>query len=274
MIEKVIVINDCAFVMEQLIPFLSKDFDIDFVKRSRGKWSKTFGILWKIYKSKEGMFHVNYGLQDAFLTRKIKHLDVLHLHGSDVRWTLHSKKWGWIVRHNIQKAKKVLYSTPDLETLLDDIRSDATYLPVPVDTEIFSLKQNYSEKPKAITFVLPYEQLPKGLCETFIKVGIPLTILQRNIPFGLMPTLLREYDIFVDRFTIPSFSKTCLEAMSCGLATVDFRHEANIETIVSTLNSCVCRNAGRKNRQYVMDNHQIKDVAEQLKRIWKSVIES
>lgn len=267
---KIVVVNDCAHVMEDIIPYVPCEFEIQFLHRTRGLWSKTFGMLWKIAKSTGGIYHVNYALQDAYLVSKLKHLDILHIHGSDVRWTLHSKKWGWIVRHDLESAKVVLYSTPDLSEKVKEHRPDATYLPTPVRIDLFSQKQEYNNPSKAVYFKLPYERLPLGLDLHLEHNNITLDILERNVPYEKMPETLRKYDIFVDRFSIPSFSKTCLEAQSCGLATVDYRHASDylgrVEELSSVQNVMV---EGQKNRWFVLQNHDVRRVADQLSKIWR-----
>jgi hypothetical protein len=46
--EKIAMINDCAYVGETLIKHFPKDVSIRHIKRTRGLWSKTFGIACKI----------------------------------------------------------------------------------------------------------------------------------------------------------------------------------------------------------------------------------
>jgi len=267
---KVLVVNDCAHVMEDLIPYLSSKFEIQFLQRTRELWSKTFGILWKIAKSEGDLWHVNYALQDAYLVDKFKHLDVLHCHGSDVRWTIHSKKYGWIVKHNLESAKVVLYSTPDLTEKVKEHRQDAIYLPTPVKTDIFRQKQEYNNPLKAVYFKLPYEKLPLGLDIYLKQNNIALDILERNVPYEEMPETLRKHDIFVDRFSIPSFSKTCLEAMACGLAVIG-HEDCALSRVDELLSSDKIEEEGKRNREFVERNHAAEMVAKQLAKIWVSL---
>lgn len=214
-----------------------------------------------------GMVHNIDTTDNTYL---ISNAVVHNCHGSDVRWTLHSKKWGWIVRHDLESAKVVLYSTPDLSEKVKEHRPDATYLPTPVRINLFSQKQEYTVPLKAVYFKLPYERLPLGLDLHLEHNNITLDILERNVPYEKMPETLRKYDIFVDRFSIPSFSKTCLEAQSCGLATVDYRHASDylgrVEELSSVQNVMV---EGQKNRWFVLQNHDVRRVADQLSKIWR-----
>ena len=261
------VVNDCAHVMEDLIPYLTNDFNIKFIQRTRGLWSKTFGILCQTLKSTGDIYHVSFALQDAFLVDKLKHLDILHVHGSDVRWTIHNKKWGWIVRSNLKHAKTILYATPDLEETIKKYRSDAIYLPTPVKTNTFTPKTNYSRKPKVVHFKLPYEN-------PSMSSSIPITVLERNVPYSFMPDTLKTFDIFIDQLTIPSFSKTCLEAMSCGLATIDYRHvDSFAERVEELKDVSVIKRIGEENRRFVRETHDVRKVVGKLKSVYENFCE-
>ncbi len=269
---KLVIVNDCAHVMEDIIPYVSDKFDINFIKRTRGLYSKTLGLLFDILRSEGEIYHANYALQDAYLVSVFKHLDVLHVHGSDVRWTLKSKSWGWIVKHDLRSAKKVIYATPDLETIVKEYRPDAVYLPNPVRTDVFIPKESYSKNPRAVYFKLSYESLPKELPELLQKNGIALDVLEKKFPYSEMPSLLKKYDIFIDRFTIESCSKTCLEAMSTGLATIDYRHKSFLKERAEQLSDPgFVEREGRENVEYIKNNHKAEVVAKKLEKIWEDL---
>jgi hypothetical protein len=273
--NKVVVVNDCAHVMETLIPSLQNEFDIKFVKRTRGLWDKTFGILWKIIRSKGTIFHVNYALQDAYLTSKLKHLDILHAHGSDVRWIINSRKYGRIVRSNLKSANIILYSTKDLAEPISKYRSDARYLPNPIDTNMFQQRTYFNKSLQAVYFKKYYETLPLGLEPLLSKNMIKLNVQVNNaIPYGHMPNFLRRYDILIDRFQIASSSKVCLEAMSSGLAVIDSRHSDDLEDRVAYLSDVNnVKKDGVENRKFIMENHSVEKVAPILADVWKLAIE-
>jgi hypothetical protein len=65
--KKIVIINDCAFVMSDLIPYLTDSYRIQFLTRSRNLYSKTFGIFLKVLIASGDLYHVNYALQDAWL---------------------------------------------------------------------------------------------------------------------------------------------------------------------------------------------------------------
>ena len=269
-IPNVVIVNDCAHVMEDMIPYLS-DFNVKFIRHGRGLWSKTFGILWKILRSNGDVYHVSYALQDAYFVAMFKHLDVLHVHGSDVRWVIDTRKYGWIVRSNLKYATKILYATPDLEPLVVKTRPNAMYLPTPVKTNMFTPKHANTEL-KATYFALHYEKLPTELILALNHSNIPLTILESNIPYETIAETLQRFNIFIDRFTIPSFSKSCLEAMSCGLATIDYRHANTISQRVKELSDIgTVEEIGKLNRRFVEENHDAPKVAKQLSEVWKTL---
>ncbi|MEM0117955.1 MAG: hypothetical protein QXV32_05870 [Conexivisphaerales archaeon] len=273
--EKVVVVNDCAHVFEDLIPELKNDYEIEFIQRTRSLTSKTFSLLWQILRADGSLYHVNYALQDAYLVSKLKHhLDVLHIHGSDIRQTIDTSKYGWMVRSNLKNARRVVYATPDLEDRVKTYRNDAVYLPTPVRLDLFNLKSHYNPKPVALAFRLAYEEIPPLLIDELNRYGIDLTVLERNIPYSKMPETLAKYDIFIDRFTIPSLSKTCLEAMSTGLATIDYRHLADLSSRIRFLSDpSNVKAAGEENRKYVEANHDSKVVAKNLSLIWDELLQ-
>jgi hypothetical protein len=272
--DKIVVVNDCAHVLWDMLPFLRDDFDVQYVPRGRGWVDKTFGVLNKIRKLKGDLFHVNYALQDAWLIQKLKGLDVLHAHGSDVRWAMNSFKWGWMVKSNLRNAGKVLYSTPDLAEHVDKVRGDAEYFPTPVRTDLFTAKTWYDYPVNALYFHKKYEEFPVKLSMLLREYDISLTLHDCSIPYCDMPCYLKGFDVFVDQHTIPAFSKTCLEAMSSGLATVDYRHLLNVPERIkylSSLDHVVAE--GCVNQGYVCEYHAVEKRAERLREVWNGILD-
>jgi len=68
---KIVMVNDCAFVGETLIKYFPSDVDAKHLKRSRGFFDKTFGVAWKILRSKGDLYHVHYLLQDCYLAKSL-----------------------------------------------------------------------------------------------------------------------------------------------------------------------------------------------------------
>jgi hypothetical protein len=262
--------------MEELIPYLRSEFNINFVRRTRGWWSKTFGLAKQIYRCNDGFFHVNYALQDAYLVSKLKHLDILHVHGSDLRWTLNSRRYGWIVRSNIAKAKTVLFSTPDLLSQCESLVDYPVWLPTPVNTEQFKPVQQAQSQtesaPCAVYFEKWYEKLPPEIPELCKKYGIKLWVVPRGrrIAHDSMALFLNFFDIFIDRFCIVSDSKTCLEAQACGLAKIPLYGRTLEWCFNRYADISHCRKDGLTNRDYVKRVHESSRVAEQLAEVWRS----
>ncbi len=260
--------------MQELIPYLKEDFQVNFIQRTRGLWSKTFGLAKQIYRANGGLFHVNYALQDAYLVSKLKHLDFLHLHGSDLRWVINSKRYGWIVRSNIKKASTVLFSTPDLLSQCESLVDYPIWLPTPVNTSKFKpLQQAESQAdaaPCAVYFQKWYEHLPSQVVEYCKRYGIRLWIvpLGKRMNYENMPLFLNFFDIFIDRFQIRSDSKTALEAQACGLAKIP-RYGKSLEWCMERYSSLShCYKDGLQNREYVKRVHNSQAIAEKLKEIW------
>ena len=135
-------VNDCAFVGETLIKYFPPSVQTKYLKRSRGFFSKTFAIAWKIYEAKSDIFHVHYLLQDCYLASKLGKRPLLgHAHGTDLRLTLKHPLFGRLVRHNLKNCDKVLVSTPDLLRYANRFTEHAVYLPNPIDIEYFYPKQ-------------------------------------------------------------------------------------------------------------------------------------
>lgn len=269
----VVVVNDCGYVMEDLMEDLAKKFSVTFLRRSRGLYDKTIGLSKKIFMSNGDLYHVNYALQDAFIVSKLKSLDVLHCHGSDIRWVINSKKWGWLVKRNLSKAKVVLCSTPDLIYELEKYVEYPIWLPNPIQTATFKPSSNHHGALKAVYFEKWYEQLPSKIPKLCEKHKISLTI----IPLGIhinhkhMPQFLNQFDIFIDRFKIRSWSKTCLEAMACGLAVVPVYEESLAETFSNYLNPDLLKQNSERNRDWILQHHDSAKVANQLASIWRKL---
>jgi len=264
-------LNDCSYVAYELSKELHRrGFKVDYYPRSRGIISKTLSVLLNVLKAK-GICHVNYALQDAFLTQKLKHLDVLHCHGSDLRWGLRGQ-WSWIVKKNLKAAEKVLVSTPDLLDTAKQYRPDAEYLPNPVNTEAFRpMVKREGQLLKAIYIEKSYEAVPTTLLDALTHYGFTVEKIGKGMySYHEMPHVLNRYDLFIDRFTINSLSKSGLEAMSCGLPTITFRDKHNLKDAVERyLDPEARKRAGEANREYILKNHDARMVVDRLLEVYK-----
>ena len=101
-------------------------------------YDKTFRYLFNVLRFKTDIVHSHYALEQGFygVVSKWLHTSkklIVHCHGTDVRETLRTLKYGWIVRFSLRNADRVFVSTPDL--LLEGY--NMRYLPNPVDLEVF-----------------------------------------------------------------------------------------------------------------------------------------
>ncbi len=87
-----------------------------------------------------------------------------------------------------------------------------------------------------------------------------------------MPKFLNSYDIFIDRFAIHSFSKTCLEAMACGICTIDHRHIGRFrERVEELIDERVRNKEGIENRDFIEREHDASKVTLRMEKLYKSI---
>jgi len=242
---KVVMVNDCAFVGETLIKYLPKEFKVLHLKRSRKFFDKTFGIAWKILRSKGDVYHVHYLLQDCYLALKFgKHPLIGHAHGSDLRETLYSKRWGWIVKYNLQNCEKVLVAQPTILETAKEYNESAEYFPIPYDPELFYPKPLPKErKIKKIFLASPHNFRIKGTDKflyALAKVKVPFKLKTINygkdaqkarvlakklslkakfvdkVPHEKMNELYWEADLVLGSFGVGQLDTIAIEAMACG----------------------------------------------------------
>ena len=158
-------------------------------------------VLKTIKKLKPDILHV-HSLDNLLIFRPLlrKMRVVVHFHGSELRQ-------GRVKIFKRIKSSLVLVSTPDL---LDYIK-DAEWLPNPVDLQLFK-PLGKPRRHKAIYFKLSYED-PN---EAIKRSPIPVDIVERCIAYPELPSILNDYEYFLDRYAIPYYSKTALEALACG----------------------------------------------------------
>ena len=242
---KIVMINDCAFVGETLLKYMSPEMEKQHIKRNRGAWSKTFGIAYKILKTKADLYHAHYLLQDCYIaTRSGKKPLVGHAHGSDLRRSLKHFLWGRVVRHNLKKCNRILVSTPDVLNIAREFRNDAEYLPNPVDTELFypGPTAQPAEK-KKVLIASDCNWVVKGTdiavrALSRIKEEVNVSIIgygldfhktlalasSLSLPLNVLPIIPHEKiaqyywnaDLVIDRFTLGSLGMVSLEAITCG----------------------------------------------------------
>jgi glycosyltransferase involved in cell wall biosynthesis len=183
-------------------------------------------VYWFAIKNKDrydlihvhSMWHVLF-----FMPLKPK---IFEFHGDDVR-----KKptmYSWLRRlparlfiRFYSKSHELYVSTPDL---LSDV-PNSVWLPNIVDTEHFTPVLNLRVPNSALYCSAWYEDGTHAV--NFAKQhNLDLTILDRKsnewIDHRDFPEYLNKFEYYIDRVNIPSFSKTALEALACGLKVVDW----------------------------------------------------
>lgn len=244
-------INDCAYVGETLLKYLPSYIKRRHIKRSRGLWSKTFGLAYNIMRVKADIYHVHYLLQDCYIAAKLGKKPLIgHAHGSDLRSSLNHPLWGRIVRHNLKRCDKVIVSTPDILGIAGRFREDTEYLPNPVDPELFYPKPFMSKgKRKRVLIASNSDWDMKGTdiairALSRIKDEVDVRIISYGKDFdktlalasslGLVLSILpkvpherlNEYywsaDIVMDQFRSGVFGMIALEAIACGRPVVTY----------------------------------------------------
>jgi glycosyltransferase involved in cell wall biosynthesis len=151
---KVVMINDCAYVGETLLKYFPADIEKQHIKRTRGLWNKTFRVAYKILRAKGDLYHVHYLLQDCYIASHLgKKPLVGHAHGSDLRETLRSRRWGRIVKSNLRSCNKILVAQPTVLGVAKEYNETAEYFPIPFDPEMFFPKAPPEKKSEYQVFL-------------------------------------------------------------------------------------------------------------------------
>jgi glycosyltransferase involved in cell wall biosynthesis len=242
---KVVMVNDCAFVGETLLKYTPPNMEKQHIKRTKGFWSKTFSLAYKVLRAKGDLYHAHYLLQDCYIAARLGKRPLIgHAHGSDLRASLVHPLWGRVVKHNLKHCDKVLVSTPDILGIARRFRKDAEYLPNPVDIELFYPKPAVAHDGKRRVLIASDSSWSvKGTdlairALSRIKDEVDVSIVAYGVDFvrtlalassldlnlNVLPKVshgrLNEYywnvDVVIDRFKLGSLGLVSLEAIACG----------------------------------------------------------
>lgn len=248
---KLVMVNDCAYVGETILKNLPKTIEATHIKRTRGLWSKTFGITYKILKAKADIYHVHYLLQDCYLASVFGKKPLIgHAHGSDLATTLNRFVLGRLVRSNLKKCDRILVSTPDILELARRYREDAEYLPNPVDMRLFYPKPAVQSsgnlrvliaggsdwdvkgtdiavralaelKGEVDVSIIGYGKDLEKTLALAKSLGLSMRVLPK-VPHHNLNEYYWNADVVLDQFKAGVFGLISLEAIACGRAVVNY----------------------------------------------------
>lgn len=244
-------INDCSSVGETLLKYLPVDIEKQHIKRTRGLWSKTVGVAYKILRSKGDIYHSNYLLQDCYVAVRLGKKPILGWGlGSDVRASLKHPLWSRVVRYNLKNCNKVLVSTPDILAPARRYRDDVEYFPPAVDMGFYYSKPpiQHNGKKKILvasnvnwnvkgtdSAIRALSRLKNEVEVSIIRYGSDFEKTRSlasslGLPLHVLPIAsheqMREYywnsDVIVDQFVCGCAGMVSLEAIACGRPAVTY----------------------------------------------------
>ena len=182
---------------------------------------------------------------DVFLLKMSKAKLVVHLHGTEIRES--SNKLS--TKASLEICDQVLVGTPDLLSYYPK----AIWLPTPIDPVFKSLKnpQRYGRALYIKKWYEPEaEEMVRKKCD---EIGLELRVLHRPIPYSEMPRFLNQFEVFFDQQTIPSLSKTALEALACGCRVISWKGLIT-------------------NSEEIIEQHKLRVVRERLIEIYENIL--
>lgn len=108
---------------------------------------------------------------------------VLHCHGTDVRTQQYLPAWRAPIRDGLRRAEAVFFSTPDLAEHVVPQRTDAVYLPVPIDT---GLLPHWSPAPRPrVVFASRWGDDKGGQAQVDLAAAVVAAVGERADVIGL-----------------------------------------------------------------------------------------
>jgi len=242
---KLAMINDCAFVGETLLKYMPNSIERQHIKRTRGLWSKTFGLAYDILMAKADVYHVHYLLQDCYIATRLGKKPLIgHAHGSDLRENIRSVKWGWIVKHNLKRCDKILVAQPTILDVAKQFNESAEYFPIPFDPLIFFPKPvSTGRRTRQVFIASPHNFEVKGTDKFLYALArVRSHLVVKTIRYGRdwvkaqklarklnlkvnfiekvahekMSELYWESDLVLGSFGVGQLDTVAIEAMACG----------------------------------------------------------
>lgn len=253
---KVAMVNDAAFVGETIAKYLP--YEVVYIQRNRSLWSKTVKLAWKELNLNADLFHIHYLLQDCYLAQKLGKAPLIgHAHGSDLREALKTKRYGWIVKSNLEQCDKILVAQPTILDIAKRYSESAEYIPIPFDPELFYPKPLPNNTPKQAfiasthnfrvkgtdKFLLALAQVPNVEVKSFAygpdfplaaQLAADLNLKIRFISpvnHACMNNLYWESDIVLGSWGIGQLDTVAIEAMACGRPVIHLLKEGYYPTV-------------------------------------------
>jgi glycosyltransferase involved in cell wall biosynthesis len=172
---------------------------------------------------------------------------IAHLHGSDVRGVHPASAMGRYLGFGLRRASSVIVSTPDLLAWVAPFRSDAVFLPNPVDTSRFAPASEARTDVLVATTAHPVKG-SDAICRVLAEVrrqrpATTVTVVRAGpdsarvitaagpgahviepVPHDHMPTLMASHRVSIGQFRLGVLSQVEVESMACAVPIItDFR---------------------------------------------------
>jgi glycosyltransferase involved in cell wall biosynthesis len=258
-------VHDCSFVGYELSEAINSTFNdihVGMLPYPLHTKLTVFEIAQKIRKMNPEIVHAHYCRYPAYAALLSHKPYIIHCHGTDIRHGINF--WQ---RLCLAKSRQVLVSTPDLLEILPD----AVWLPNPVNLSCFRPSTEHKGN-RVLYFPKWYENIENELDTACKQLGYSLTVKRKtDVKYADMPDFLNQFDIYVDRFTIKSYSKTALEAMACDLTVIGYEH--NLKKALENLRDAKKRKRSLSEQRKMLSNHDRTKVASSLVKIYRQVYE-
>jgi len=260
---KIAMVHDCAYVGYELKRGLTqRGVEVQHLFFSGPSKIAALTMALKLKRVKCDLIHAHFCRSPAYAAYLSGRPYVIHSHGTDIRWGLN-----WLQRRCLRKAERALVSTPDLLEILPH----AMWLPNPVDTDRFRpLKEHRGNR--VLYFPHWYEDLTGRVRETCRRLGYDTTVPRfMSLPYESFHLFLNEFDVFIDRFSVKSYSKTALEALACRIPVISYkdRLEESLEKLTSIHER---RKLVEWQNEHILPWHRLEAVVDKLIQLYNELL--